>query len=197
VETFFNIFGDYQYQSTGFLVLTHLGISNYSGRNVVILMPHRLYMINNTGQILIPILVLVSIVGLSFAYVGSLTNSSSPTVSQGQPWLGISAVEVTPQIAEATGLGETTGLLVLQVAPGGPADKAAIRGGNELKAIDGGEIPVGGDVITHIEGSAIRTLEDFQSKLSNKQIGDTVEFTLVAANGDERTVDAILEARPA
>jgi S1-C subfamily serine protease len=197
VETFFNIFGDYEYQSTGFLVLTHLGISNYSGRNVVILMPHRLYMVNNTGQILIPILVLVSIVGLSFAYVGSLTNSSSPTVSQGQPWLGISAVEVTPQIAEASGLGETTGLLVLQVAPGGPADKAAIRGGNELKAIDGGEIPVGGDVITHIEGSAIRTLEDFQSKLSNKQIGDTVEFTLVAANSDERTVDAILEARPA
>jgi S1-C subfamily serine protease len=197
VETLFNIFGDYEYQSTGFLVLTHLGISNYSSRNVVILMPHRLYMVNNTGQILIPILVLVSIVGLSFAYVGSLTNSSSPTVSQGQPWLGISAVEVTPQIAEATGLGETTGLLVLQVAPGGPADKAAIRGGNELKAIDGGEIPVGGDVITHIEGSAIRTLEDFQSKLSNKQIGDTVEFTLVAANGDERTVDAILEARPA
>jgi serine protease Do len=159
-------------------------------------MPHRLYMVNDTGQILIPILVLVSIVGLSFAYVGSLTNSSSSTVSQSQPWLGISAVEVTPQIAEATGVGETTGLLVLQVAPGGPADKAAIRGGNELKAIDGGEIPVGGDVITHIDGSAIRTLEDFRSNLSNKQIGDTVEFTLVSANGDERTVEAILEARP-
>jgi S1-C subfamily serine protease len=154
-------------------------------------------MVNNTGQILIPILILVSIVGLSFAYIGTLTNSSSPTLSQSQPWLGISGVEVSPQIAEASGIGETTGLLVLQVAPGGPADKAGIRGGNELKAMEGGEIPVGGDVITHIGGSAIRTLDDFRSNLSNKQVGDIVEFRLVSANGDERTVDAILEARPA
>ncbi|MFY9566543.1 MAG: PDZ domain-containing protein [Nitrososphaeraceae archaeon] len=154
-------------------------------------------MANNTSQILIPILILVSIVGLSFAYVGSRTNSSSPTLSQGEPWLGISAVEVTPQIVEETGINESAGLLVLQVAPGGPADKAGIMGGNELKVIDGGEIPVGGDVITHIDGNAIRTLDDFRSHLRNKQIGDSLEFTLVSANGDERNVDAILEARPA
>ncbi|MFZ0202265.1 MAG: PDZ domain-containing protein [Nitrososphaeraceae archaeon] len=154
-------------------------------------------MVNNTSQILIPILILVSIVGLSFAYVGSLTNSSSPTLSQSEPWLGISAVEVTPQIVEETGINESAGLLVLQVAPGGPADKAGIRGGNELKDIDGGEIPVGGDVITHIDGNAILTLDDFRSQLRNKEIGDTLEFTLVSANGDERNVDAILEARPA
>jgi S1-C subfamily serine protease len=154
-------------------------------------------MVNNTSQILIPILILVSIVGLSFAYVGSLTNSSSPTLSQGEPWLGISAVEVTPQIVEETGINESAGLLVLQVAPGGPADKAGIMGGNELKVIDGGEIPVGGDVITRIDGNVIRTLDDFRSHLRNKQIGDTLEFTLVSANGDARSVDAILEARPA
>jgi S1-C subfamily serine protease len=154
-------------------------------------------MVNNTSQILIPILILVSIVGLSFAYVASLTNSSSPTLSQGEPWLGISAVEVTPQIVEETGIKESAGLLVLQVAPGGPADKAGIMGGNELKVIDGGEIPVGGDIITSIDGNAIRTLDDFRSHLRNKQIEDTLEFTLVSANGDERNVDAILEARPA
>jgi S1-C subfamily serine protease len=154
-------------------------------------------MVNNTSQILIPILILVSIVGLSFAYVGSLTNSSSPTLSQGEPWLGISAVEVTPQIVEETGINESAGLLVLQVAPGGPADKAGIMGGNELKVIDGGEIPVGGDVITRIDGNVIRTLDDFRSHLRNKQIGDTLEFTLVSDNGDARSVDAILEARPA
>jgi S1-C subfamily serine protease len=142
-------------------------------------------------------LILVSIVGLSFAYVASLTNSSSPTLSQGEPWLGISAVEVTPQIVEETGIKESAGLLVLQVAPGGPADEAGIMGGNELKVIDGGEIPVGGDVITRIDGNVIRTLDDFRSHLRNKQIGDTLEFTLFSANGDERNVNAILEARPA
>jgi S1-C subfamily serine protease len=106
-------------------------------------------------------------------------------------------VEVTPQIVEETGIKESAGLLVLQVAPDGPADKAGIMGGNELKVIDGGEIPVGGDVITRIDGNAIRTLDDFRSHLRNKQIGDSLEFTLVSANGDERSVDAILEARPA
>jgi S1-C subfamily serine protease len=171
--------------------------SKSCGRNVVILLSQKVCMVNNTSQILIPILILVSIVGLSFAYVGSLTNSSSPTLRQSEPWLGISAVEVTPQIVEETGIDEAAGLLVLQVAPGGPADKAGIRGGNELKVIDGGEIPVGGDVITRIDGNAIRTLDDFRSHLRNKQIGDTLEFTLVSANGDSRSVDAILEARPA
>ena len=172
-------------------------LSDSCGRNVVILLSHIACMVNNTSQILIPILILVSIVGLSFVYVGSLTNSSSPTLSQGEPWLGISAVEVTPQIVEETGINESAGLLVLQVAPGGPADKAGIMGGNELKVIDGGEIPVGGDVITHIDGNVIRTLDDFRSHLRNKQIGDTLKFTLVSANGDARSVDALLEARPA
>ena len=172
-------------------------LSYPGGRNVVILLSHTVSMVNNTSQILIPIMILVSIVGLSFAYVGSLTNSSSPTISQSQPWLGISAVEVTPQIVEEAGIYDAAGLLVLQVAPGGPADKAGIRGGNELKVIDGGEIPVGGDVITRIDGNAIRTLDDFRSHLRNKQIGDTIEFTLVGGNGDARSVDAILEARPA
>ena len=66
-------------------------LSNLCSRNVVILLSHIACMVNNTSQILIPILILVSIVGLSFAYVGSLTNSSSPTLSQGEPWLGISS----------------------------------------------------------------------------------------------------------
>ena len=56
---------------------------------------------------------------------------------------------------------------------------------------------MGGDVITRIDGDAIRTLDDFRSHLRNKQIGDTLEFTLVGGNGDARSVDAILEARPA
>jgi S1-C subfamily serine protease len=152
-----------------------------------------------TSQVIIPILILISIVGLSFAYVGSISNSSSPSFppSQGQPWLGISAVELSPRISKEIGLEETSGLLVLQVAPGGPADRAGIKGGDNLKVIEGMEIPVGGDVITRIDGRDIRSLDDFRTNLMDKQVGDIVEFTLTRANGDTQSVDARVEPRPA
>lgn len=155
-------------------------------------------MVSITSQAIIPILILVSIVGLSFAYVGSTSDSSSPSFppTQSQPWLGISAVEVSPQISKEVGLEEASGLLVLQVAPGGPADKAGIRGGNNLKIIDGVEIPVGGDVITRMDGYDIRSLDDFRISLRDKQIGDSVEFTLTRTNGETQSVDARIEARP-
>ena len=153
-----------------------------------------------TGQVIIPILILVSIVGLSFAYVGSsstaLPSSPASHPPPSQPWLGISAVEVTPKISEETGLEEASGLLVLQVAPAGPADKAGIKGGTNLKVIDGAEIPIDGDVITRIDGNTIQNLDDFRNHLKNKQVGDNVEFTLASANNEIRTVNTKLEARP-
>lgn len=156
-------------------------------------------MVTITSQVVSPILILISIVGLSFAYVGSISNSSPPSFppNQGQPWLGISAVEVSPQISKEIGLEGTSGLLVLQVAPGGPAAKAGIKGGDNLKVIEGTEIPVGGDVITGIDGYDIRSLDDFRTHLRDKQVGDIVEFTLTRANGDTQSVDARVEARPA
>jgi len=156
-------------------------------------------MVTITSQVIVPILILISIVGLSFAYVGSISNSSSPSFppNQGQPWLGISAVEVSPQISKEIGLEGTSGVLVLQVAPGGPADKAGIKGGDNLKVIEGMEIPVGGDVITRIDGHDIRSLDDFRTHLRDKQVGHIAEFTLTRANGDTLSVDARVEARPA
>jgi S1-C subfamily serine protease len=158
-----------------------------------------IYMVIITSQAIIPILILISIVGLSFAYVGSISSSSSPSFppNQSQPWLGISAVELRPQISKEIGLEGTSGLLVLQVAPDGPADKAGIKGGNNLKVIEGMEIPLGGDVITRIDGHDIRSLDDFRTQLMDKQVGDMVEFSLTRANGDTQSVDARVEARPA
>src|SRR5919108_1075106 len=147
-------------------------------------------MVTINSQSIIPISILISIVGLSFAYIGSMSNSSSP-------WLGISAVEVSPQISQKIGLEEDSGLLVLQVAPGGPADKAGIKGGNNLNIVGGVELPVGGDVITRVDGHDIKSLDDFRTHLRDKQVGDIVEFTLTRANGDTQSVDARIEARPA
>ena len=168
-------------------------------RNVVILFLHMIPVFPITSQVIVPIFILVSLVGLSFAYVGSISNSSLPISSpnQGQPWLGIAAVEVSPQISKEIGLAESSGLLVLEVAPGSPADKAGINGGDNLKVIDGVEIPIGGDVIIRLDGNPIRDLNDFRNYLGNKQVGDNLQFTLATADDNIRNVDAKLEARPA
>ena len=167
-------------------------------RNVVILSLHMKSVVVITSQLLIPIFILVAIVGLSFAYVGSIAGpSSSSSANQGQPWLGISAVEISPELSNEIGLAESSGLLVLQVAPGGPAEKAGIKGGNSLKVIGGSEIPIGGDVIIRVDGNAIRNLDDFRSLLNGKEIGDGLQFTLVGLSNEIRNVDVRLEVRPA
>jgi S1-C subfamily serine protease len=152
-----------------------------------------------TSQLIIPIFILVAIVGLSFAYVGSIADpsSSGSSTGQGQPWLGISAVEISPELSNEIGLAESSGLLVLQAAPGGPAEKAGIKGGSSLKVVGGAEIPIGGDVIIRIDGNAIRNLDDFRNLLSGKEVGDELQFTLVGPDNDIRNVDARLEERPA
>jgi S1-C subfamily serine protease len=106
-------------------------------------------------------------------------------------------VEVSPQISKEIGLAESSGLLVLEVAPGSPADKAGINGGDNLKVIDGVEIPIGGDVIIRLDGNPIRDLNDFRNYLGNKQVGDNLQFTLATTDDNIRNVDAKLEARPA
>src|SRR5215207_11307507 len=82
-------------------------------------------------------------------------------------------------------------------SPGSPADKAGINGGDNLKVIDGVEIPIGGDVIVRMDGSPIRDLNDFRNYLGNKQVGDNLQFTLATTDDNIRNVDAKLEARPA
>src|ERR1043165_6448620 len=53
------------------------------------------------------------------------------------PWLGVSGTDMTPGIAEALGLKEPRGFLVVDVVDGSPAAKAGIRGGSKEATIDG------------------------------------------------------------
>lgn len=59
-------------------------------------------------------------------------------VSRG--WLGVTIQPVTADIARSLGLEKARGTLINDVAPGGPADKAGIKAGDVLLAIDGKEV---------------------------------------------------------
>ncbi|HRH79658.1 MAG TPA: Do family serine endopeptidase [Thiobacillaceae bacterium] len=56
------------------------------------------------------------------------------TVTRG--WVGIEVQDITPEIAESLGLKDNDGALIAGVLRGGPADKAGIRPGDVLVAVN-------------------------------------------------------------
>ncbi len=98
------------------------------------------------------------------------------------PYLGISGGTVTPQLATQEELPEGTfGVWVGNVPNGGPGDEAGLRQG---------------DIITAIEGTAVRSFDGLVSYLlNNTTVGDDVELTILR-NGDQRALTLTLQERP-
>ncbi|MFN3538001.1 MAG: trypsin-like peptidase domain-containing protein, partial [Brevundimonas sp.] len=57
-----------------------------------------------------------------------------------RPWLGVRSETVTAEIARSLGLSRPQGVLVTSLYPGGPGDRAGIREGDVITAVDGVEI---------------------------------------------------------
>jgi S1-C subfamily serine protease len=112
------------------------------------------------------------------------------------PWLGVSGIDMTPETAEAIGLGEPRGFLVIEVAPGGPADGAGVQGGDTPMQLNGMEIPLGGDVVLAINDRDVRKIDDVLGYLQQAtQVGETVTLT-VWRDGQIIEIDVTLGARP-
>jgi len=79
--------------------------------------------------------------GIGFAIPANLARSIlDDIVTQGRVirgWLGLDAQQMTPDLASSFGLKALSGVIVANVAPGGPSDKAGLRPGDILLAIDG------------------------------------------------------------
>ncbi|ULH16154.1 trypsin-like peptidase domain-containing protein [Deinococcus sp. KNUC1210] len=87
----------------------------------------------------------------------------------------------------------TQGVVVASVSKDSPAARAGIVGGTSTRQFQGGQISLGGDVITKINGQEVDSLEDLQAGLIDKKVGDGVTLTLVR-NGKTRTAKVTLDA---
>jgi len=112
------------------------------------------------------------------------------------PWLGVSVLEVNIAIADAIGLEKPQGILVKDVTSGSPADLAGLRGGDHAVIVDGQEIPLGGDVITAVDGIPVRTMADLVVYMErNTSPRDSVDLGIIR-DGRERSLKVTLGERP-
>ena len=114
------------------------------------------------------------------------------------PWLGLSGMTLTSDVAQAMNLkASQKGVLVMTVVDNGPSAKAGLKPSNTQATVSGAQVNVGGDVITAINGQVVKRFEDLTSYLlSQTQPGQTVTLT-VLRGGQEQTVKVTLGTIPA
>jgi S1-C subfamily serine protease len=95
-----------------------------------------------------------------------------------RPALGISGLPIGPELASQLGLASDSGVLIMQVASGGAAERAGLHGGNQRAYLGNTPILVGGDLIVAIDGQEIADLQDIARVMNNHRAGDTVTITV-------------------
>jgi Do/DeqQ family serine protease len=124
-------------------------------------------------------------IGIGFAIPSNMAKDvmgqllSTGKVHRGQ--LGLTVQPVTADVASKAGLKDTRGVLVNSVLPGGPAERAGIRAG---------------DVITALNGKPIDDPNSFRNRVASTAPGTEVKLSVVR-DGQLRDVSARLgELKP-
>lgn len=113
-----------------------------------------------------------------------------------RPYLGTTfSLEITPRIAKALDVPVEQGILVGEVYPGSPADRAGIRGGNQRVLLGDQEISLGGDIILRVDNQPIASADELISRIESKNPGDKVDLTIFR-NGNKLNTSVVLKERP-
>jgi serine protease Do len=104
--------------------------------------------------------------GIGFAVPSSMAKPVVEQLIQGgkvhRPYIGINMQELTPEMSKSLGKSAPEkGVLVAQVSPGSPAEKAGAKAG---------------DVITTVNGSKVASGKDVQRIILNGKIGQKVDL---------------------
>ena len=94
-----------------------------------------------------------------------------------RPSLGIASLAIGPDLAQQIGLPADYGVLVQKVIPGGAAERAGLRGGNQQAYLGNTPIYLGGDLIVAIDGDRVTNPQDISEIMDRHQAGDSVTVT--------------------
>lgn len=87
--------------------------------------------------------------------------------------LGVGIQDITPDLADALGLGDLRGALVANVEPGSAADRAGLKTG---------------DVVTAVDGNAVRGATDLRNRIGLTPVGSEIRLT-VKRGSEQREIE--------
>jgi serine protease DegQ len=122
--------------------------------------------------------------GIGFAIpVTTVKTVMESIISTGQVvrgWIGVEPQDITPELAESFGLTRKSGAIIAGVLKGGPADKAGIRPG---------------DILVAVEGKPVTDTSDMLNLIADLKPGNKARMT-VLRKSQESTIDVVIGKRP-
>jgi serine protease Do/serine protease DegQ len=88
--------------------------------------------------------------------------------------LGVEMIDITPELAKKLGVTSLEGAAIASIQPGSPAEKAGLRQG---------------DIITAMNGRPVRSAAELRARLGLTPVGDKAELRIYRANST-RTIHA-------
>lgn len=137
--------------------------------------------------------------GIGFAVSVNIVKRVIPyLIAEGSydyPYIGIRSIsELFLFQQETLGLSRSTGVYILAVTPGSPAEEAGLIGGSQ--PTDNPNLLAGGDMIIAIDGIEVRDFNEMITYIINhKSPGDTIVMTVLRAD-KEIDLPLTLEKRP-
>ena len=139
-------------------------------------------------------------VGIGFAIPVNTAKKLLPQlIARGRashPWLGISGMDITPDLARALTLPTKEGVMIARVTPGSPADRAGLRGGQRRVRVRNLIFAAGGDIILALDGQKVATVDDLTGFLDeHKKAGEEIRVDILR-DGKQESVTARLAELP-
>lgn len=113
--------------------------------------------------------------------VGTALAATPAQPGEAKVWIGILPANITSKLAQRFGLSQTEGVVVAAVTPKSPAAVAGVKVG---------------DVLTAVNGVAVKTAQDVQTEFAKHKVGDEIALTIVRG-GATQTIKATAAAAPA
>ncbi len=119
-------------------------------------------------------------VGIGFAVpVNTVRRVVADLIREGRvvrPDMGVEAIELTPTLASALRLPVDKGLMIVRMTRGATAESAGLQDAKEYAILRNYRIPVGGDIITEIDGKPVTSRAEMDLALESHRPGETVRI---------------------
>jgi len=112
-----------------------------------------------------------------------------------RPWLGIKGKLVTDEVRNLIALPLVSGLLILDVEDGSPAETIGLRAGDLDVTIEGEPWILGGDILVAVNGQDVKSSEQYAKVLGQLKAKQSIELT-VFRDGLWHTMSVTLAERP-